>query len=101
MALSFFFGRPRDGFGKGHFSRSYKLAKRLQDRFVAEYGSTLCPDVQTRLMGRSFDLWSKEDYQRFEEAGAHADKCTSVSGNMARWTAELLLEEGIPPLSSD
>ena len=98
MVLSFFFGRPRDGFGKGHFSRSYKLSKKLQDRFIVEYGSSLCPDVQTRLMGRSFDLWSKEDYAKFDDAGAHTDKCTSVAGNVARWTAELLAAEGIAPL---
>ncbi len=98
MAISFFFGRPRDGFGKGHFSRSYKLSKKLHDRFVSEYGSSLCPDIQTRIMGKRFDLWSKEDYQRFEEAGAHVDKCTSVAGNAARWTAELLITDGISPL---
>ncbi len=95
MAISFYLGRPREGFGKGSFSRSYKLSKKLHGRFVKEYGSALCPDVQTHLMGRPFDLWNRDDYQRFEKAGAHADRCTSVAGSVARWTAEVLLEEGV------
>jgi len=31
----------------------------------------------------------------FEEAGAHLDKCPSVTGNVARWTAELLINGNI------
>jgi hypothetical protein len=33
-----------------------------------------------------------KEYEDFGKAGAHVDKCTSVSGNVARWTAEIILE---------
>ena len=99
MAISHFFGRTKDGFGREReFKNSYKLSMRLYNRFVEEYGSPLCPDVQKKIMGRSFDLRTREGNIEFDQAGGHEDKCPSVVGNTAVWTAELLLEAGIRPL---
>ncbi len=33
--------------------------------------------------------------EEFEKAGAHVDKCPTVSGNAARWTAEVILNENL------
>lgn len=33
-----------------------------------------------------------KEYEEFDKAGAHVDKCPSVSGNVARWIAEIVLE---------
>ena len=93
LALSASHGRDRENFGNGRFINSYVLAKKLQERFVEEFGSTACPDVQTRIMGRSFDLWDPQDYKAFEAAGGHADKCPDVVGKAAMWTVEVLLDE--------
>ncbi|MGA1873494.1 MAG: C-GCAxxG-C-C family protein [Thermoplasmatota archaeon] len=99
MAISFFFGRTKDGFGREReFKDSYKISMKLYNRFVEEYGSVLCPDVQKRIMGRSFDLRTREGNIEFDQAGGHDDKCPSVVGNTARWTAGLLLEAGIESL---
>ena len=99
MAISFFFGRTKDGFGREReFKDSYKISMKLYNRFVEEYGSVLCPDVQKRIMGRTFDLRTREGNIEFDQAGGHDDKCPSVVGNTARWTARLLLEAGIEPL---
>ncbi|MGA1821268.1 MAG: C-GCAxxG-C-C family protein [Thermoplasmatota archaeon] len=98
MAIGYFFGRPVDGFGREReFRTSYKLSMKLYDRFVEEYGSPLCPDVQKGLMGRSFDLRTREGNIEFDEAGGHDDRCPSVVGNTARWTAEILLDAGAVP----
>ena len=32
-------------------------------------------------------------YKEFEKAGAHVDKCPSVSGKVAKWCVEIILEE--------
>ena len=73
--------------------RVSKYAKILYDRFVDEYDSPLCCDVQKKIFGRSFDLMDPIEYEEFEKAGAHVDKCPTVSGNAARWTAEIILNE--------
>ena len=43
--------------------------------------------------GITFDLWDTDEKTAFEQAGAHADKCTSVVANASAWVTELILEE--------
>ncbi|MFW9906340.1 MAG: C-GCAxxG-C-C family protein [Candidatus Thorarchaeota archaeon] len=94
LAISSIVGREYDDFKEGKRKRRvFKYSKILYDRFIDEYGSPLCCDVQTKLFGRSFNLMNKNEYEEFEKAGAHIDKCPSVSGNVAKWTAELILDE--------
>jgi C_GCAxxG_C_C family probable redox protein len=93
MAICSVHGRGLEDMGKGRFLKSYSLAKRLYDKFVQEYGSCICKDVQKKIFGRSFDLWDPEDFKKFEEMGGHRDKCPSVTGKVARWATEILLNE--------
>ncbi len=94
MALSALVGRTYQEFSEGQKKRLvFKYTKLLYDRFVEEYGSPLCCDVQKKIFGRSYVLLDKQEYEAFEKAGAHVDKCTSVAGNTAKWTAEIILNE--------
>jgi len=94
LALSSLVGRTYPEFQEGKRNRLvFKYSKLLYDRFVQEYGSPLCCDVQTKLFGRSYNLLDKQEYEAFEQAGAHVDKCPSVAGNAARWTAEIILDQ--------
>lgn len=100
VAISSKFGRSRKEFGQGKVAdwlKSCKIAKKLREKFIEEFGSVICGDVQTKKMGRAFDLWDPRDFQKFEDAGAHVDKCPDVAGKVARWTAEILIEEGVLP----
>lgn len=92
LAVGTRYGRSRADFAAGPFMESFKQGKRVIDAFVQEFGSTLCADVQTRLMGRSFDMWDGRDFAAFERAGGHTDKCTHVAGTAARIAAEILSE---------
>jgi C_GCAxxG_C_C family probable redox protein len=92
MAISGKYGRPRKEFASGLYMHAFRLGKELFDRFVAEFGSPICADVQRRMCGRSFDLWDPEEFEAFEAAGAHRDKCPTVVGTAARLAAEVLLE---------
>ena len=92
FVISFYHGRDEDEYGIKGCGRSYRLSKKLFDRFKEHYGSPVCREVQEGLFGRSFDIWDRDDYEEFERQGAHLDKCTSISGNVARWTLEILLD---------
>jgi len=70
------------------------LVRDLQDRFVEEYESTECANVHRKLFGRTFNQWDEEEFQEFLRLGGHEDKCTSVVGNVAKWTVEILAEYG-------
>ena len=92
LAISAKYGRERKDFALKK-PKPYKLAKKLHDRFAAEYGGVTCRDVQKRIFGRSFNMWDAGEYREFEAQGGHRDKCTAVTGNAAKWAAEILLEE--------
>ena len=94
MAISIIFGRSYEDFSAGEQKRRvFRYSKKLYNKFIEEYGSPVCKDVHQKLFGRSFKLLDPKEYQEFEKAGAHVDKCTSVSGNVARWTAEIILDD--------
>ncbi len=94
LAISTIVGRNYKTFSKGSGKRRvFIYAQKLYDKFVSEYGSPLCRDVQTKLFGQFYILDDPEDYEEFEKAGAHVDKCPSVAGNVARWTVKIILED--------
>lgn len=102
IVLDYYLGRSADMVsatqvipqGMAELSRAMEAAKSLCEKFIGQYGSILCPQIQAKIYGRSFNLQDPADWKAFEEAGAHTDptKCMSVVGNAARWTLETLLE---------
>ncbi len=94
MAISTISGRSYEKFCKNDSKRRvFRPSKKLYDRFKEEYGSILCKDVHKKLFGRTFNLMDKDDYKEFEKMGAHVDKCPKVSGKVASWTAEIILDD--------
>lgn len=92
IAISSLIGRTYQEFNEGQKNRLvFKYTKLLYDKFIEAYGSPLCCDVQEKIFGRSYILLNKQEYEAFKKAGAHIDKCTSVAGNTAKWTAEIIL----------
>ncbi len=105
MVLDYYLGRPADRVsavqtnpeGMGEFARGMEAAQILGRRFVQEYGSILCPKVQLKIFGRSFNHQDAADWKAFEDAGGHSDpsKCMNIVGNAVRWTLEILMEKGV------
>jgi C_GCAxxG_C_C family probable redox protein len=103
IVLDYYLGRPANMVsftqeipqGMEVFARGMEAAQLLCRKFAEEYGSILCPQVQHKVFGRSFNHQDPVDWQAFLDAGAHSDpaKCMSVVGNAAQWTLELLLEK--------
>jgi C_GCAxxG_C_C family probable redox protein len=95
MVLSAFLGREYEDFPDpdGIRFESFKLAKELVERFEAEYGSAKCMQIQTKIIGRFYDIWTERE--AFLAAGGHDDKCTSVCANAARWVFEILSDRDL------
>ena len=87
-------GRERNDFKDEAKVRlqAHDLAKRLHDKFIEEYSSVVCQNIQTKTMGRSYYLIDPEEYKKFLDAGAHDIYCPDVVGKAAKWAAEILLE---------
>lgn len=68
----------------GHFKESssstgiLKIIREFHDRFIEEYGSIICSDIQKKIFGRSFNLLDK-------------DKCPIVVGKAAVWIVEIFM----------
>lgn len=95
MMISSKIGRERKNFkdAEGIRFKTRELALKLYHKFVEEYGSSNCCEIQQKLFGRSYNLLDPAEYEAFDKAGAHIDKCPSVVGNAAKWTVEILLEQ--------
>ena len=94
LAIGSVVGRTYENFSIGeHRRRVFHYSKKLYDKFIKEYTSPKCKDIHMKFFGRTFNLFDPDDYAEFEKAGAHVDKCTVVSGNTAKWTAEILIDD--------
>ena len=93
LAIGSVVGRTYEDFstGKGN-RRVFLYSKKLYDKFIEEYGSPICKDIHKKLFGRAYKLLDPTECKEFEAAGAHVDKCPAVSGNAAKWAAEIVLD---------
>jgi len=73
-----------------------RLGRKLVERFEQEYGVNGgdCSAIQTKLMGRSYDILRGER-DEFIANGGHDDICPDVCGKAAAWVIDILAEEGL------
>lgn len=97
LFLGFLAGRARDNFADPQKVRvrTAELVRKFHDRFIQEYGSVVCRNIQTKLMGRPFYLADPDEAEKFDKAGAHDIHCLEVVGKAARWMAEIVQEEDL------
>lgn len=94
VAFSYFFGRPYSLWEEGKTdSKSAKIGQKLYQKFIEEYGTAICKEIQIKKFGRSFDFLNKEDFRIFEEMGGHENICPTVVGLASAWAIELLWDE--------
>ena len=97
MVLSQLVGRERSNFADPEKVRfkSFSLARKFQEEYIREFGTIICRDIQTRLFGRPYYIADPSDFEKFEAAGGHVDKCTDVVGRASRLAVKFLLDEGL------
>ena len=99
LVLSSLLGRERNNFSdpEGIRLKTHQLARKFRKRFIQEYGSVICRDIQNKILGRYYYLADPQEYEKFHNAGAHDVHCPVVVGKAARWMTEILLEEDLSP----
>lgn len=65
----------------------FRLARNVEKAF----GTTNCTKIQTERLGRFYSLADPEQYKAFIEAGGYRE-CPKVVGEIARMTAEFILD---------
>jgi C_GCAxxG_C_C family probable redox protein len=71
-----------------------RIAKMLHEKFIEKYGTVVCHQIQRKLFGRVYYTPDPDQYQEFLKVGGHDTVCTSVCGDAARWTVELIKSLG-------
>jgi C_GCAxxG_C_C family probable redox protein len=69
---------------------TFHLVKKIHDKFIEKYGSVICNQIHRKLYGRPYYIADKDEFEKFEKKGAHDWGCTSVCGEVAKWTVEML-----------
>ena len=106
MVLDYFFGRSVENMSHKErkeanldpLADALGVANVLCDRYVREYGTIICPQIQIQLYGRHYYLLDPEEMEKFNAAGGHSDlekSCCVIVGNAARWVMEILLDKEI------
>ena len=99
LILGLLLGRERGNFADpgGIRFKSNELVRKLHGRFINEYGSIICRDIQMKVMGRPYYLADRDDMDKFDKAGGHATVCPEVVGKAASWMVELIAAENLLP----
>jgi len=97
MVLSQLVGRKRSNFEdpEGIRYKTFGLARRFLEEYVRELGSIICRDIQLIRFGRPYYIADADDFEKFEAAGGHVDKCPDVVGKAAQLAVKLILDDGI------
>ena len=103
MWMGSYVGRRFDKFDgdKEAQYKSFEMTQRLRDRFLETYGSLTCRHIHESIFGRAYILRTKAVRNEFEDAGGHADRCTSVVAMASLWSSEILMDEGYLPDTSE
>jgi len=103
MALDFFFGRPSEKMSSTELKMEENIppvfaaqavARELYNKYVQHYGTIMCAAIQQQHFNRFYYVEDQDEFKKFEEAGAHTEKCVDTVGNAARWTMEILIDKG-------
>lgn len=97
LVIGYLFGRGREDFKDMYKPmKSYTLVKKLHDKYVKQYGSCRCFDVQEKTMGRTFNLWDADEMKEAFKAGM-MENCSTLVGNVAKLATKIILNSGFEP----
>jgi C_GCAxxG_C_C family probable redox protein len=93
MVISYLFGREvKDSGDMMKQVPALILSKKLHDQFIEKYGTCRCADIQTKFVGRFFNLYDPKEMEAARTAGM-VDKCSTLVGEVARMTTKIILEK--------
>ena len=97
MVIGYLFGREKKDFQNiTKPLKSYSLVKKLHDKYLGQYGTCRCYDVQNHLQGRFYDLWDQNQLKEAFESDM-MEHCSDLVGFISKYAVELILESGFKP----
>ena len=69
---------------------SLEIAREFHKKFVKEFSSSLCRDIQKKETGKTFNLGDPEELKEFKKL--NHETCASLVGKTARYAAEAIFK---------
>jgi len=76
-----------------HEKRGPREFMEYRDRFLARWGTVLCPKIHAQLFGREYDLTDPDDHAAFLSMPGHQEKCAEVVASAIRIACEMILQD--------
>ena len=76
-----------------HEKRGMDKFMEYRDRFLARWGTVLCPKIHAQLFGKEYNLVDPTDHEAFLSMPGHQDKCATVVASAVRMACEMILPE--------
>ena len=97
MIIGLLKGRPWDNFVVEETNRfkCFEAGRALHQKFINEYGTVICRDIETNVLGRPFFLSDKDDYEKADALGNHSHVSPDVVGKACKWTVEVIFEQDL------
>lgn len=95
MAIGMVFGRDilEDSATSTKYQKTMQLSSQLCNKFMEEFGTTKCREIQVKLFGRSFNLNDPKEREEFVRAGAFSiNGCPSVVRRATRLAMKIIVE---------
>jgi len=94
MAISQLLGRERSDFKDpdGIRFENFRLVREFTQQYMASLGSIICRDIQVHIFGRPYYIADPDEFEKFEAAGGHQDKCTDVVGRATQLAVKFILD---------
>ena len=71
----------------------FELGDKIYKKFINNYGSIRCSDIQRKLMGRAYYLRDEDEMRKFKEDGGYSIEVgPGIVANGAKWTVEVFEE---------
>ncbi|NMA25753.1 MAG: C_GCAxxG_C_C family protein [Clostridiales bacterium] len=64
-----------------------------RDRFLKEFGTVMCPELQRKIFGRAYNLVDPTEHMEFLSTPGHEAKCAEIVGAATRLAAEMILAD--------
>jgi C_GCAxxG_C_C family probable redox protein len=91
IAISLRFGYERDKYEREIRYKIFDIIERIGKRFIEEYGSYLCCDIQEKILGKSFYLLDPKEHDEYKKAKG-SEECAKVVGKACGWAVKEILE---------
>jgi hypothetical protein len=71
-----------------------KVAQKLADKFIQEYGTFICAHLHRKMIGRIFCLTDELEEEKFKNLGG-SQVAADIVGKGVGWVIEIMIDNGI------